>query len=121
MSLVTSTPTNNLFYARPHLNPLPRGEDFSNHGLGDLIDCPANPGARIFKGTADDAPCSCARSKAAEGRRSPRRWRVIRRPPNCAKRLGVRQPSGALGGRDDCPANPGARIFKGTADDSPAP
>ena len=45
-----------VFDARPHLNPLPRGEDFSNHGLGDLIDCPANPGARIFKGTADDAP-----------------------------------------------------------------
>src|ERR1035437_6127969 len=44
------------FYARPHLCPLPRGEDFGNHGLGDLIDCPANPGARIFKGTADDAP-----------------------------------------------------------------
>gem|GEM_PF-2631166 len=50
MSLVTSTPTNNLFYARPHLCPLPRGEDFSNLGLGDLIDCPANPGARIFQG-----------------------------------------------------------------------
>ena len=56
MSLVTSAPTNNLFYARPHLCPLPQGEDFGNHGLGDLIDCPANPGARIFKGTADGSP-----------------------------------------------------------------
>ena len=47
-----------MFYARPHLCPLPRGEDFGNHGLGDLIVCPANPGARIFKGTADDSPFS---------------------------------------------------------------
>jgi hypothetical protein len=34
--------------------------------------------------------------KAAEGRRTPRRCRVHRRLPNHAKRLGVRQPSGAL-------------------------
>jgi uncharacterized phage infection (PIP) family protein YhgE len=38
--------------------------------------------------------------KAVEGHRSPRRWRVGRWRTNCAKRLGVRQPSGALGGRD---------------------
>ena len=62
MSLVTSTPTNNLFYARPHLCPFPRGEDFGNHGLGDLIDCPANPGVRIFKGTANDYPSPACRA-----------------------------------------------------------
>ena len=38
--------------------------------------------------------------RAVEGHRSPRRWRVGRWRTNCAKRLGVRQPSGALGGRD---------------------
>src|ERR1035437_8826153 len=68
MSLVTSTPTNNLFYARPHLCPLPRREDFSNHGLGDLIDCPANPGARIFKGTADDSPSPWGEGRVEGGR-----------------------------------------------------
>src|ERR1035437_4544065 len=41
----------------------------------------------------------CYRGKAAEGRRSPKRWRAERRRLNGAKRLGVRQPSGALGGR----------------------
>jgi len=76
MSLVTSTPTNNLFYARPHLCPLPppslcygatsRGEDFGNHGLGDLIDRPANPGARIFKWTADDSPAPWRRRRREE-------------------------------------------------------
>src|ERR1035437_9904266 len=39
--------------------------------------------------------------KAAEGRRTPRRWRVNRWLPNHAKRLGVRQSSGALGRRAD--------------------
>jgi hypothetical protein len=37
-----------------------------------------------------------ALGKAAEGRRTPRRWRVDRHPSNCAERLGARQPSGAL-------------------------
>src|SRR5450756_1283146 len=55
-NFVFSCKTEFMFYARPHLCPLPRGEDFGNHGLGDLIDCPANPGARIFKGTANDSP-----------------------------------------------------------------
>jgi DNA-binding response OmpR family regulator len=41
------------------------------------------------------APSSAAR-KAAEGRRTPRRWRVCQRPPDRAKRLGVLQPSGTL-------------------------
>ena len=36
--------------------------------------------------------------KAAEGRRSPRRWRVPAPLSNCAKRLGVRQSAGAFGG-----------------------
>ena len=52
-------------YANPPLcntqqgySPLPRGEDFGDHGLGDLIDRPANPVARIFKETANDSP-SC--------------------------------------------------------------
>ena len=70
MSLVTSTPTNNLFYARPHLYPLPRGEDFGNHGLGGLIDCPANPGARIFKGMADDSPSPWGEGRVEGGRGS---------------------------------------------------
>ena len=35
--------------------------------------------------------------KAVEGHRTPRRWRVHRRPTDGAERLGVRQPSGALG------------------------
>jgi hypothetical protein len=39
--------------------------------------------------------------KAAEGRRSPRRWRAGRKlpgiPADVAKRRGVRQPSGAFG------------------------
>ena len=39
--------------------------------------------------------------KAAEGRRTPRRWRVNRWLPNHAKRLGVRQSSGASGRRAD--------------------
>jgi hypothetical protein len=34
--------------------------------------------------------------KAAEGSRSPGRWRVSRRLPKCAKRPGVRRSSGAL-------------------------
>jgi hypothetical protein len=37
--------------------------------------------------------------KAAEGRRTPRRWRVDRWFPNHAKRLGMRQSSGASGRR----------------------
>lgn len=37
-------------------------------------------------------------SKAVEGHRTPRRWRVSRRLPNNAKRPGVRQPPGALAG-----------------------
>jgi hypothetical protein len=36
------------------------------------------------------------RGKAAEGRRSPGRWREFWRRTHGAKRLGVRQPSGAL-------------------------
>jgi hypothetical protein len=39
-----------VFYARPHLYPLPRGEDFSNHGLGGLIDCPAIPAREFSRG-----------------------------------------------------------------------
>jgi hypothetical protein len=35
-------------------------------------------------------------TKAVEGHRSPRRWRVFQWLPNLAKRLGVRQPSGAF-------------------------
>ena len=35
--------------------------------------------------------------KAVEDYRTPRRWRVHRRPTDGAERLGVRQPSGALG------------------------
>src|ERR1017187_492924 len=38
-----------------------------------------------------------ASGKAAEGRRSPGRWRAGRWSPQSAKRLGLRQPSGALG------------------------
>src|ERR1035437_9971698 len=41
----------------------------------------------------------CYRGKAAEGRRSPKLWRAERRRPKYAKRLGVRQSSGALAGR----------------------
>jgi len=77
-----------VFYARPHLCPLPsvfaalrrdrakakgdggRGEDFGNHGLGDLIDCPANPGARIFKGTANDSPSPWGEGRVEGGRGS---------------------------------------------------
>jgi len=40
-----------------------------------------------------------AERKAAEGSRTPKRWRVDRKLPNRAKRLGVRLPSAALGGR----------------------
>jgi hypothetical protein len=36
------------------------------------------------------------RRKAAEGRRTPKRWREFRRLPKSAKRLGVRRSSGAL-------------------------
>ena len=57
-----------MFYARPHLNPLSRGEDFSNHGLGDLIDYPANPGARLFKGTADNSPSPWGEGRVEGGR-----------------------------------------------------
>src|ERR1035437_6954514 len=39
--------------------------------------------------------------KAAEGRRTPRRWRVNRWVPKQAKRLGARQSSGASGRRAD--------------------
>jgi hypothetical protein len=34
--------------------------------------------------------------KAEKGRRTPGRWRVLRRLANGAKRFGVRQPSGAF-------------------------
>jgi len=44
----------------------------------------------------DSAPLALG-EKAAEGRRTPGRWRVNRRLPNRAERLGVRQSSGALG------------------------
>jgi hypothetical protein len=67
-NFVFSCKTEFVFYARPHLNPLPRGEDFSNHGLGDLIDCPANPGARIFKGTADNSPSPWGEGRVEGGR-----------------------------------------------------
>jgi hypothetical protein len=50
--------------------PLPQGEDFSNHGLGDLIDRPANPGARIFKRTADDPPSPWGEGRVEGGRGS---------------------------------------------------
>jgi hypothetical protein len=43
------------------------------------------------------------RGKAVEGYRSPRRWRETRRHTNRAKRLGVRQSSGALGRRAGWP------------------
>jgi len=45
--------------------------------------------------TFGSAGCKCG-MKAVEGHRSPGRWRVAGRLRNCAKRLGVRQPSGAL-------------------------
>jgi hypothetical protein len=38
----------------------------------------------------------CARKKAAEGCRSPRRWRVCQALQLCAKRLGLRLSSGAF-------------------------
>ncbi len=60
------------FDARPHLCPLPRGEDFGNHGLGDLVGHPANPGARIFMGRRKIPP-----SPPTElGERAGVRWRV---------------------------------------------
>ena len=37
------------------------------------------------------------REKAVEGHRSPSRWRDFLKLPTHAKRLGVRQPSGAFG------------------------
>ena len=42
--------------------------------------------------------CFVRDGKPVEGHRSPERWRVNRCPPNRAKRLGVRQPSGAVAG-----------------------
>ena len=35
---------------------------------------------------------SAVRGKAAEGRRTPKRWRELRRHTTSAKRLGLRQP-----------------------------
>jgi len=45
--------------------------------------------------TATSCMFTAIRGKAAEGSRSPRRWRVERRRPNGAKRLGVRRQSGS--------------------------
>jgi hypothetical protein len=81
-------------------------------GFGFADECPANPVARIFKGTANDSPSLYARSRAVEGRRSPKRWSVLRRGPNLAKRRGVRQSSGALEGRDE-----GGMVQTGNAGD----
>jgi len=80
------------------MSGLPRNAEEAVFGFAD--ERPANPVARIFKGMANDSPSLYARSRAAEGRRSPRRWRVLRQRPNLAKRRGVRQSSGALAGRD---------------------
>jgi hypothetical protein len=42
--------------ARPHLFPLPPGEDNAANGFWLAENCPANPVARIFKKAADDSP-----------------------------------------------------------------
>jgi hypothetical protein len=44
------------FDARPHLLSSPPGEDYAANGFWLAESCPANPVARIFKGTADDSP-----------------------------------------------------------------
>jgi hypothetical protein len=44
--------------------------------------------------------------------------------PRCRELLNTlpnEQPAHVSGFADECPGNPGARIFKGTADDSPSP
>ena len=55
------------FDARPHQNPLPRGEDFSNHASDDSIDRPAND-AQFFhrsRQVADDEAASDAPERFA--------------------------------------------------------
>jgi hypothetical protein len=51
------------FAARPHLFPLPPGEDNAANDFWLAENCPANPVARILKETADDS-----RSPWGEGR-----------------------------------------------------
>jgi len=46
--------------------------------------------------------------KAVEGHRTPKRWRVDGKSPNCAKLLGVRPPSSALAGTLRCDVPAGA-------------
>jgi hypothetical protein len=44
------------FDARPHLFPLPPGEDYAANGFWLAESCPTNPAARIFRKAADDSP-----------------------------------------------------------------
>jgi hypothetical protein len=43
------------FDARPHPDLLPREKEQLSYVSGFVDECPANPGARIFKGTTNDS------------------------------------------------------------------
>jgi len=40
-----------VFYVRPHLCPLPRGEDFGNHAPDNSFGCPGRPGVHCLRGS----------------------------------------------------------------------
>ncbi len=58
------------FDARPHLNPLPPGEDLRIHDSVFPADHPANPAAGIFKGAARVAPSPWGEGRVEGGRDS---------------------------------------------------
>ena len=53
---------------RPHLNPLPRGEDFTNHACRFAIDHRANPAAGFSKDAANVKALSLGRGLGEGGR-----------------------------------------------------
>jgi len=63
------------FDARPHLLSSPPGEEMAAGGSGFADECPANPVARIFKGTANDSP-----SPWGEGRDEGARESILQMP-----------------------------------------
>ena len=53
---------------RPHLNPLPRGEDFTNHAFRLAIDHRANPAASISKDAETVSPSPWGEGRDEGGR-----------------------------------------------------
>ncbi len=63
------------FNARPHLFPLPPGEDDAMNDFWLAESCPANPVARISKESADGSPSPWGEGRD-EGGRDPFEFRI---------------------------------------------